>query len=163
MVPHRRPCHPGRVRDRVLVTGQMVLLALLVALPWLDDSGDVDLPWLRVLGYGLVVAGALVVVVGALHLGDALTPLPTPRDGAGLRTGGTYRFVRHPIYTGVLAIGWGLGLRSQLWAGLGLAALLTLLLHVKARYEESLLLERHDGYAEYRARTPRFVPRPRRR
>ncbi|MDH4160491.1 MAG: hypothetical protein OEV62_09560 [Actinomycetota bacterium] len=56
-----------------------------------------------------------------------------------------------------------MGLRSGLWLGLLLAAALTGLLHAKARYEESMLVERHPGYAEYAARTPRFVPYPRRR
>ena len=151
------------MRDRILVTGQMLLLALLVVVPWVTDAGGFDAPALRALGYGLLVAGGLVVLVAGLHLGDALTAMPTPRSGAELRTGGLYAVVRHPIYTGVLAIGWGLGLRSQLWAGVGLAAALTLLLHYKARYEESLLSERHEGYADYVAQTPRFVPRLRRR
>ena len=74
------------MRDRLLVTGQMVLLTLLVVLPWLSDAGGFDVPWLRTLGYALVVAGGLVVLTGALHLGDALTALPTPRHGAGLRS-----------------------------------------------------------------------------
>jgi protein-S-isoprenylcysteine O-methyltransferase Ste14 len=156
-------CDAGGVRDRLLVSGQFLLLGLLTVLPWFDPTPDQAVPWLRPVGYTLVLVGCVTVVVAARHLGDALTALPTPRTGAGLRTEGLYRFVRHPIYSGVLAIGWGLGLRSQLWLGLALAVALTVLLHVKAGYEESLLAHRHDGYAAYRARTPRFVPRLRRR
>jgi protein-S-isoprenylcysteine O-methyltransferase Ste14 len=156
-------CDAGRVRDRLLVTGQMVLLALLVVLPWVTDWSAFSAPVLRSVGYALVLLGGAVVVVAATHLGDALTAMPTPREGATLRTEGLYAFVRHPIYAGVLAIGWGLALRSELWLGVLLAVALTVLLHVKARYEESLLAVQHPGYPEYAARTARFVPRPRRR
>jgi protein-S-isoprenylcysteine O-methyltransferase Ste14 len=39
---------------------------------------------------------------------------------------------------------------------------LVLLLTVKARWEETRLMRRFAGYADYAARTPRFVPRLRR-
>ena len=151
------------MRDRAYVTGQMLLLAALVVLPWFVESPGWTSGATRVVGYLLLALGLLAVVAGALHLGDALTAAPTPRQGSTLSTSGMYAFVRHPIYSGVLAIGWGLGLRSGLWLGLLLAAALTGLLHAKARYEESMLVERHPGYADYAARTPRFVPYPRRR
>ena len=140
-----------------------MLIALLVVLPSMTSWRAFDVPALRAAGDVLLVVGLLVAVAAALNLGDALTAMPTPRDGAALRTHGLYRYVRHPIYAGVLAIGWGLALRSQLWLGLLLAVLLTGVLHVKARYEEAMLAARHDGYADYTARTPRFVPRLRRR
>jgi protein-S-isoprenylcysteine O-methyltransferase Ste14 len=151
------------MRDRLFVTGQMLLLAALVVLPWFVDSPGWTSAVTRVVGYLLVALGLLGVAAGALHLGDALTATPTPRHGSTLSTGGLYAFVRHPIYTAVLALGWGLGLRSGLWLGLLLSAALTLLLNAKARYEESLLVGHHPGYAAYAARTPRFVPRLRRR
>ena len=39
---------------------------------------------------------------------------------------------------------------------------LVLLLTVKARWEEARLMKRFRGYADYAARTPRFLPRLRR-
>jgi protein-S-isoprenylcysteine O-methyltransferase Ste14 len=151
------------VRDRLYVTGQMALLALLVLLPRILDGPGWQSTSTRTVGNLLLWVGLAVVVAGALHLGDALTAVPTPRQGSTLSTGGLYAFVRHPIYAGVLAIGWGLGLRSGLWLGLLLAAVLTVLLNAKARFEESLLRAHHADYAAYAERTPRFVPRPRRR
>jgi protein-S-isoprenylcysteine O-methyltransferase Ste14 len=44
-----------------------------------------------------------------------------------------------------------------------LAAALTGLFTAKAGYEEGLLREKFAAYADYAARTPRFVPRPGRR
>jgi protein-S-isoprenylcysteine O-methyltransferase Ste14 len=151
------------VRDRLYVTGQMLLLAVLVALPHVVDGPGWQSTVTRTVGSLLLWGGLAVVLAGALHLGDALTAVPTPRDGSTLSTGGLYALVRHPIYTGVLAIGWGLGLRSGLWLGLLVASALTALLNAKARFEESLLHDHHPDYAAYAQRTPRFVPRPRRR
>ena len=37
-------------------------------------------------------------------------------------------------------------------------AALALLLNVKARWEETRLTQRFEGYADYAAHTPRFVP-----
>ena len=144
------------------VAGQFVLLAALIVLPSHAVGPVLDLPGMRVGGYALFFAGLVLIVVAGLHLGDALTPSPAPKESGSLRTSGLYRWVRHPIYSGVLLVGWGLGLRSQLWVGLALAAALTGWLTAKARYEEGLLTQRYPEYDSYRATTPRFVPHLRR-
>ncbi len=151
------------MRAWAFVAGQFALLAALVVLPSAAVGPTIDVQWLHPLGYGLMVVGGVVLVVAGLHLGEALTPSPHPRDGARLRTNGLYRFVRHPIYSGVLLIGWGLGLRAMLWVGLALAVALTAWMTAKARYEEQLLTARYPDYPAYAATTPRFVPTPRRR
>ncbi|MFZ0322614.1 MAG: isoprenylcysteine carboxylmethyltransferase family protein [Actinomycetes bacterium] len=152
----------GLVKAWGFVAGQFVLLGLLVLLPSAAPGPALDAPLLRTFGSGLFFLGWVVLVVGALSLGDSLTPSPQPRASAGLKTAGMYRFVRHPIYTGVLLIGWGMGLRSELWLGLLLALALTVWLTAKARYEEHLLSAHYPGYAAYREATPRFFPWPRR-
>src|SRR5665647_312776 len=52
-------------------------------------------------GIGAVALGAAVLLWAARNLGSGLTPLPLP-NGAGLTAHGAYRWVRHPIYTGVM-------------------------------------------------------------
>jgi len=102
--------------------------------------------------------GALLVVSGVLWLGSSFTPLPRPRARTRLRQGGIFRLVRHPVYGGVFLIGLGWSFAD---APLGLVptALLAVLFDLKARREETWLIERFPEYALYRARTPRrFVP-----
>jgi protein-S-isoprenylcysteine O-methyltransferase Ste14 len=91
-------------------------------------------------------------------LGRGLTATPLPNAHAELRTGGLYRFARHPIYTGLLLVMGAVTLASGSLFRLLVFGLLVALLHRKARWEESRLAERFAGYAEYAARTPRFVP-----
>ncbi len=151
-------------RDRTgwaFVAMQVVLLVALVLVP----SGTAwPMPgWLAVVRLVLVVAGLLVVVAAALNLGRSLTPTPVPNDG-GLRTDGLYRFVRHPIYSGVLLAVVGLTVGTRQWWGLALGLVTIAFFSAKARWEEARLAEAYPGYTEYAADTPRFVPftRPRR-
>ena len=87
---------------RLLVVVQVALLAALVLLPAGDDFKVAS--WLQTASTIALVLGLAIVAVGALALGRALTASPVPNESGSLRTGGPYRFVRHPIYTGVLLI-----------------------------------------------------------
>lgn len=140
---------------------QLVLFALVVAAGWL---GPVVAGGLR-LGAGVV--GGCLVLIGAgfaiaagrsLDAGDALTPLPYPRDDARLVETGVYGIVRHPIYTGLVfgSIGWGFVTASP--AAVGLAVALLAFFELKARREEAWLERQFSGYAAYRKRTPRLIP-----
>lgn len=143
---------------RLLVLTQALLLAVLAALPR-DTDWPVQL-WLRRTGTALVMTGAGIAAVAGTALGRGLTAVPLPNAHAQLRTGGLYRWVRHPIYSGVLLAAAGRGIGSgNRWALLVVGAL-TGLLTGKARFEERHLAARFPGYPAYAARTPRFVPHP---
>ncbi|MBK9180403.1 MAG: isoprenylcysteine carboxylmethyltransferase family protein [Acidimicrobiales bacterium] len=132
---------------------------LIVALVLLPGRADWPVPrWLHLVAVVLKLVGAAVLVVGVVHLGRSLTALPTPADSSVLRTGGLYRFVRHPIYGGLLALAVGATLDSASWPKAVLTAALWVLLTVKARWEERMLAARYPAYPAYAARTPRFVP-----
>ena len=141
----------------MLVVAQFALLGALVALP---VPADLRLPLpVVVLGVLLVVAGLAVVVVAASSLGRGLTASPLPNAAAQLRADGAYRWVRHPIYGGILLGAAGVVVASGSAARLAILAALSVLLVVKARWEERWLRDRFPGYASYAAVTPRFLPR----
>jgi protein-S-isoprenylcysteine O-methyltransferase Ste14 len=121
---------------------------------------DWPLPaWLSAAGSTAVVVGAVVLVLAGVNLGRSLTALPTPTARGTLRTGGLYRFVRHPIYSGLLALVLGSAVTSRSVVRLALAAALLGLLLAKAAWEEAMLRQRYPEYEQYARRTPRFVPR----
>lgn len=141
---------------RLLVAAQFVLLALIALLP---GGAGWPVPWcLRVTAWAGVLAGVALMLVAGTALGRGLTAVPIPNGHAELRTGGLYRLVRHPIYTGLLltagsyVMASGGGWRALAFVGL------VVLLAVKARWEEVRLTRRFAGYAAYAAHTPRFVP-----
>jgi len=140
----------------LFVTVQFALLILIIALPageaWTNPA------WLVQAATALQWLGVAVLVVGLVNLGRSLTPLPSPVPHGELRTGGLYRLVRHPIYSGILALTVGLTVRSTSWAVAAATLALTGWFMAKARWEEHRLADRYPGYAAYAARTPRFVP-----
>jgi len=150
----------GNPRDTAVawlfVAVQFVLLILIVVLP----AGDAwtNPTWLVHAATALQWLGVAVLVVGLVNLGRSLTPLPSPVPHGELRTGGLYRLVRHPIYSGILALAVGVAIRSASWAVVASTLALTGWFMAKARWEERRLSARYPGYDAYAAHTPRFVP-----
>jgi protein-S-isoprenylcysteine O-methyltransferase Ste14 len=139
-----------------------IQVALMFALTVAGVAGPAwpgDASWFR-RGVGLLIAigGQVLFIPGLAALGHALTPFPRPLEHARLKVGGVYRYVRHPIYGGLIliAVGWSL-LSSPL--ALVPTAALALVLETKSRLEESMLEQRFPEYDAYRHRVRwRFVP-----
>lgn len=138
------------------VAGQAVLLGLLILLPGGDGWGRPR--WLLAVAGVLFFGGLALVAVAALRLGAGLTPTPVPTQAGQLTTSGLYRFVRHPIYTGVLLTAAGMVMRSGSWLQLGVGVALLVFFDRKAAWEEQQLRDRYPGYADYAAKTPKFFP-----
>lgn len=135
---------------------QMVLFAVILLAPRIPD---VLLPgWVRVVGAVLLALGAVAGTWGMVTLGRNLTPFPKPIEGGEMVTHGPYRFVRHPIYAGLIfgTLGWAL-LRSNL-LGAGLAMMLFAFFDLKSRREEVWLCEAYDGYGAYQQRVHKLIP-----
>ncbi|HUG47042.1 MAG TPA: NnrU family protein [Candidatus Limnocylindria bacterium] len=139
---------------------QLLLLALIVAAAgqfagsWSGMAGLAGVA----LGAALMAGGLLLVAVAALALGRAASPLPKPVSRGSLARSGLYRYVRHPIYLGVILSAMGYALIRASLPALALCALLALLLDLKARREESWLRQRYPEYEDYARRTRRFIP-----
>jgi protein-S-isoprenylcysteine O-methyltransferase Ste14 len=115
---------------------------------------------LLVAGIVLTVAGLVVIVWSRVALGKAFTPFPRPRAGAHAVASGPYRFVRHPMYAGILVCLAGIGLLRSVPALVVLVPLAVLWWY-KAAAEERRLEATYPDYEAYRRRTPhRFVPLP---
>lgn len=139
----------------LLVALQFLLIGLLLTpLHALIPRSAADLPG------ALCILGAAALAIAAL---DTLkrhnfTVLPEPRPGATLITTGPYARIRHPMYTAVLLFGIGAAwLAGSATSVLQLVAL-SIVMILKARHEERLLLAAHAGYADYRARSHALVP-----
>jgi protein-S-isoprenylcysteine O-methyltransferase Ste14 len=154
---------PTEVRQprRSLVAYTLLLLvsfALLSGeLPW----GDVRLLRRRpeLTGLGLVIAGAGLAVWSRLVLARNWSGAVELKVDHELVERGPYRFVRHPIYTGLLLMFLGTALVRGTAQAFG-ACTLFLAVHLwKLRAEEALLAQRFPGvFAAYKARTKALVP-----
>ncbi len=135
--------------------------ALIIGLALVPSADHYPTPgWLDASANAMFWLGVVLAIVAGAFLGRSLTATPVPTAAATLRTTGPYQWVRHPIYTGVVLIVVAMAARSGNVIGLLLGALTMAFFHRKAAWEEERLNERFDGYADYAASTPRFVPRP---
>lgn len=143
------------------VVVQAILLGLLFFGPVRLNAGEdcgIQNTLLQWLGYGFFIVGSSIAIIAALNLGQNFTPLPKPKDDAVLIQTGLYRFVRHPIYFGVilLALGWGLIQQSTLvWA---YVLILTIFFDIKSRKEEQWLQVKFSAYADYQKRVRKLIP-----
>ena len=83
---------------------------------------------------------------------------PEPREGGTLITHGPYRWIRHPMYTGLLLISAGLGGIIDSFHGWMLSLTLLGALLVKASFEDRWMTSVHPDHATYQARTRGFIP-----
>ncbi len=139
------------------VTLQLVLMLALVFLTFGADPESITslhLPeWTRHVSRVLLFSGLVLAAWARASLGRAFQVPPDPKSDVELQTGGIYKVLRHPMYTAValLTVGLFLARPSVPMAAVGLFLVIVLLL--KSRHEERLLLERYPAYETYRSRT----------
>lgn len=141
---------PTRNYGRLLVLMQLGLLAaLLLTGPWIART-----PALFI----LELSGAALAAWAVLLMRAALRATPEPAANGALLTRGPYRWIRHPMYTGLLLATLALmldrpgGVRLAMWVAL-CAVILVKLLH-----EERLLAAHFPGYRAYQSSTKRLIP-----
>jgi protein-S-isoprenylcysteine O-methyltransferase Ste14 len=124
--------------------------------------GEIERDWLavRVAGLALGVAGAALLVWASIVLGRFLMHEAAVRDDHALVASGPYRFVRHPVYTGYLALLLGCGAASLNACLLLLWPVSLLGILIQAASEDQILEARFgQDHQRYVRRTGRLVPR----
>lgn len=106
------------------------------------------------------VAGGLAFTVWArICLGGNWSAIVTLKQGHELVRAGPYRFVRHPIYTGLLAAIAGSAIVRGEWRGVAAVVIAFLALWRKLRLEERWLEETFgEAYARYRSEVAALIP-----
>lgn len=146
-------------RGGLWVLAQLPLMLLVLVVPPRHGAGSfAPAEPLALAGAALTALGVALIVWGFVSLGDALTPFPRPRDGVSLRRQGAYRFVRHPIYAGVIVAGVGWSLWWLSAAGLLPVLALAVFFDRKAAYEETWLRKKYEDYDDYARRVKKFIP-----
>jgi len=113
----------------------------------------------RVIGVILFTFGLLIAILARLELGNNWSDIETGevKQDHMLVNGGVYRYIRHPIYSGDLAMLLGLELCLNSWLFLAVVAIAIPTIY-KAVREEEVLSQTVTGYQAYRAQTKRFIP-----
>ena len=126
------------------------------------------LSWHQLIAWFLLIACILPLVFGIRSLATQGKPLQQ-REGepqllvfektSALVTTGIYRYIRHPLYSSLLFLTWGIFFKSPSWPGGLLAIGSTLFLIATAKADEAECI-RFFGtkYQAYMERTKMFVP-----
>ena len=141
---------------RTLVGIQFLMLSM-IGIVALGNVGRVPHSYVA-FEIGSVIAGLLVIGAAAWVLRPSLRVSPIPKQGAPLVAHGIYRFVRHPMYLGVILIGFGASGFADSWLGWSCEIVLVLNLNFKARFEDALLREIHPQSLHYQLHVSRILP-----
>jgi protein-S-isoprenylcysteine O-methyltransferase Ste14 len=141
------------------VAGQFCLILLILFFPAPNFSFHLFPPPGDQLAGGMLILISLWIIgSGIRSLRKALTPYPYPVEAGSLVREGLYRWIRHPLYLGVILGLFGV----SLWRENSLSLLLCIgslfFFNAKANREEGWLLKKFPEYQAYRQKTKKFIP-----
>jgi protein-S-isoprenylcysteine O-methyltransferase Ste14 len=146
-----------RRRGRIPFPGVSVVV-LLIIFGFRRVGGAVHSPVLEVVGTVLLVSGLGLAVWARVHLGRNWGMPTTEKAEPELVTSGPYRFVRHPIYSGLLLALLGTALATSL-IDLIMVVILGAYFYYAATVEErNLTASFPEQYPAYRTGTKMLIP-----
>lgn len=117
-------------------------------------------PWIQMAGVLVTIAAWLMMWSAQESLGASWRIGVDPTVKNEMKTGGLYSYIRHPIYTALLAITVGLMLLMPTVLSLLTVCVTILGLNMEIALEESHLLKAHGAsYQRYIDRTGKLFPR----
>lgn len=149
--------------------GHIVPLIIGVMLLWLprlpgDFLGGRIIPTglnLYLVGAGLVAAGLAFSVWARRHLGRNWSGTVTIKQDHELVRDGPYRYVRHPIYTGLLLAFVGCAIARNEWRVVLALAVIYAGFWRKLKLEERWMTDQFgDAYRHYVTDVPALIPNP---
>jgi len=113
----------------------------------------------QILSWVLLTGSLFLAVHGFRLLRVVGQPEGQIEDTTRLVTVGAYKYIRHPLYSSLLLLGWGAFFKAPSLAGLLLAGIATVALVATARVEEAENRQKFgEAYAAYMKTTRRFIP-----
>jgi protein-S-isoprenylcysteine O-methyltransferase Ste14 len=147
-----------RGRRRIPLQGLSALSVILLFRVFRGGSTGVHSPVLGAIGAVVFASGIAVAIWARVHLGRNWGMPMTEKAEPELVTSGPYRFVRHPIYSGLLVGVLGTALATNL-LGLIIVAILGGFFYYAASVEEKNLTATFPtAYPAYRTSTKMLIP-----
>jgi protein-S-isoprenylcysteine O-methyltransferase Ste14 len=151
----------GTRTARARPPGLILLVAIVVLRVFGVRDVAVHQPVLEAVGFAVFLAGLGLAVWARVHLGRNWGMPMTRKDEPEIVTSGPYRFIRHPVYSGILLATIGTALATDVYWLIVLALLGTYFIH-SARVEERILSDAmpttHPAYMAHTKMLIPFVP-----
>jgi protein-S-isoprenylcysteine O-methyltransferase Ste14 len=155
----------GTPRDAGWWGGVLFIAAMVLGLagPLLAVTGTVAAdahPVVAVVGVVLALAGFAATLAGQTGMGASWRIGVDQGERTDLVTTGVFEYVRNPIFTAMALAQVGMLLLVPTWVSAAALVALVAAVELQVRAVEEPYLLRHHGadYADYAARTGRFVP-----
>lgn len=143
-----------------MLIGFWLLFGRVGTVSWLEQIVISRTPGVLWSGVALTALGVVVSVWARLALGSNWSGVVTLKENHELIRKGPYRWIRHPIYTGMLMSFAGTALvdgRLRGWLGL---VVVWITFYFKARREERFLRQEFGaGFDEHTRKTGMFLPK----
>jgi len=142
-----------------LVVAGCLLAAPRLPIPLLYERFVPLALWPSTLGVALTFAGLVVCAWARFVLAGNWSSYVEVKHDHELVVGGPYRWVRHPIYTGLLLMFAGTALAVGEWRGVLAVAIAAAAFWRKLRLEEDMMREEFAAaYVAYAERTRTLIP-----
>jgi len=142
------------------------ILALIIinASKWFNNW----LAWYQIISWILLIACIVPLVFGIQSLHIRGKPNKEERPDVQLLaferttklvTSGIYKFIRHPLYSSLLLLGWGAFFKAPSQTGITLVLIATLFLNATAKADEAECIKVFGtDYQEYIKQSKMFIP-----
>ena len=145
-----------RVFGLVSIIQTILILTRPSVLGWARLALPVSVRWVGVV---VIVAAVALLCWMFVSLGRNLTDTVVTRREATLVQHGPYRYIRNPMYSGLMLLGVGIGLAMENVSIPATMLGVFVLQAIRTRTEEKYLIERFgDSYRDYMRRVGRFLP-----
>lgn len=138
--------------------GLLAIIAVILLRVFRGSSPTVRAAAPQAIGLAVLVAGLGLAVWARIYLGRNWGMPMTEKDEPELVTSGPYRFIRHPIYSGLLLgmVGTALATNPYWFIALGIMGVY---FTYSALVEEGLMTASFPAvYPDYKARTKMLIP-----
>jgi len=148
----------GARSTRASFPSLLIIVGVVLVRVFRTGSLAVHNPALEAVGTVLFVAGLGLAVWARIFLGRNWGMPMTRKQDPELVTTGPYRFVRHPIYSGILLAILGTVLATNLYWLIALAILGAYFIYSATVEERLMTTEFPAAYPRYRASTKMLIP-----
>ncbi len=130
-------------------------MILLNVRPWFQNPFSVP----QIISWVLLIISIFLVIHGVYLLKAIGKPRDALEDTTKLVLQGAYKYIRHPLYSSLLFLAWGVFFKNLDLLNTTLVAIATLFLVATAKAEEAENLQKFGAeYADYAKKSKMFIP-----
>lgn len=141
------------MESKYLFYAQIILLLLLF---YFGDFSSIFTNGLLTVPF---IFGLILALWAYYNMGSNIySPFPQPRKSSQIVERGPYKYIRHPMYAGLLLISLVLFLSKANFLSFFTFVVFFYVINEKASLEEKLLTQLHSQYTTYASKTKMFIP-----